>query len=184
MSEAIDAAPEAGSRWRVAAHYAAPALVLLAMVASFLRFHEYSLLLPESLLLMGGAACAGIVIGGLGRLRPETLAPALLALTIAFYVFYRPDVTDPLFSLAGHWTDTVGNARLVLILIGVGIFLLSFALCLLLKRNLALIVTAVFGTMVVSTILLPVTTGGEAKYRRRDTGGARRSPAAHPHHPR
>ena len=49
------AAPPRQASWHRIVPYVAPALVLLAVVVPFLRFNEYSLLLPESLILLGGA---------------------------------------------------------------------------------------------------------------------------------
>lgn len=163
MTEAMKTAPQGGILWRGISCYAAPAFILLAMVVTFLRFHEYSLLLPESLVLMGAAIAAGIVLGAIGRLRPETLGPAFVALPLAAYAFYRPEVTDSLLLLVRRFADTKDVAGVGLVVIGVGLFLAIFVICILMRRNLSPIVSAVFGTIALTTLILPVSVGGEAE---------------------
>jgi hypothetical protein len=160
MTEAPEAAAARPSgAWRLVP-YAAPALVLLAVVVPFLRFHEYSLLLPESLMLMGGAVLIGAAVGALSRLRPRTLGPMLMALTLCVYIFYRQEVTDLFIVAANAIADVTGHPAVVLALLGVALFLSVCLVAVLLRRHLDLIVTAVFGTIVLSTVALPVETGG------------------------
>lgn len=140
---------------------AAPALVLLAVVVPFLRFHEYDLLLPESLILIGGAALIGVAIGALSRIRPQTLGPMLTALTICVYIFYRQEVTDLLVNAADAIADIVGNPAMVLAFLGAALFLLTCLACILARRHLDVLVVAVFGTIVLTTLVLPTDTGGE-----------------------
>lgn len=139
----------------------APALVLLAIVIPFLRFHQYSLLLPESAILILGTAALGLLVGALCRLRPNTLAPALTALILSIYVFYRPEVIGRAVGIASDLGERFGNGGVVLGVMGVALFLLMCALCWLLRRHLATIVVSVFGTIVLSSVVLPTTTGGE-----------------------
>ena len=81
---------------------AAPALVLLAVVVPFLSYHEYSLLLPESLALLAGAIAVGMLMGAVSLLRPQTLGVALTAVTICVYIYYRPEMTDRLILSANN----------------------------------------------------------------------------------
>ncbi len=161
MTEAPEAAAVPAFRWQSLIPYAAPAFVLLAIVVPFLRFHEYDMLLPESLILIGCAAALGAAVGGLSRLRPLTLGPMLLALTLCVYIFYRQEVTDALIVTANAIAELTGHPGIVIAFLGVALFLACSAVCVLMRRHLDLIVTAVFGTIVLTTIALPAATGGE-----------------------
>lgn len=158
MTEAPEPAPARPGTLAKLAPYAAPALVFLAVVVHFLRFHEYSLLLPESLILMGGAVVIGATIGALGRLRPETLAPALMALTLGVFLCYRPEIIS---SILGVAKAVVDDAALALGLAGLVVFLALVTISWLLRRHLDTIVVAVFGTIVVTGLVLPTVKGGE-----------------------
>ena len=148
--------------WHVILTYAAPALVMLAIVVPFLRFHEYSLILPESLILMAGAAWLGAIVGGLMRIRPQTLGPILMAATLFGYLFYRQEITDALVKAANAIADNVvGTAPLMLAILAVAMFLALCPICVLLRRHLDKVVVAVFGTIVLTTVVLPTDTGGE-----------------------
>jgi hypothetical protein len=157
----MPAEPDRGIRATLLACLA-PALVLVAIVVPYLRFHEYSMLLPESVILIAGAAALGALFGLLGRLRPATLGPALIALVLCIYAFYRPELTDRFIQTADAIADRTGNIGVVLGLMTVGIFLALGALCVALRRHLTTIVTVVFGTIILSTVVLPTPHGGEA----------------------
>ena len=163
MTTAENVAPAPEMRWAHLAHYAAPALVILAMVVAFFRYHEYSMLLPESLIILGLAAGIGVALGAIGRLRPDTLGPAGLAVALTFYTFYRQEIHDGLLLAIDHLSGTKDGADFGLDIAGVGLFLVIFVICIVFRRHLALIVTAVFGTIALTTLVLPVTTGGEPK---------------------
>ena len=154
------AAPRQAS-WHRIIPYAAPALVLLAIVAPFLRFNEYSLLLPESLLLIGAAAAIGAAIGALSRLRPQTLGPMLIALTLCVYAFYRQEVTDAVVLAANAAGELIGYPVVLLVLFSVALFLAVCLVCIALGRHLNAVVATVFGTMVLTTVALPTETGGK-----------------------
>jgi hypothetical protein len=154
-------APSDISGWYRAVPYAAPALVLLAVVVPFLRFNEYSLLMPESLILLGGAVVIGASIGTVGQLRPRTLAPMMMALTLGYYLFYRQDVMDFLVEAARVIGDVVATPGVALASLAVAMFLALCLACVLMRRHLDMIVAAIFGTMVLSTLVLPTDIGGE-----------------------
>jgi hypothetical protein len=141
---------------------AAPALVLLAVVVPFLRFHEYNLLQPESLLLMAGAAAAGGTVGALSRFRPETLGPALTVVMLGVYLLYCPKLLGTLIHASDWVAGDTGNVGMALGGFSAVLFLTACVVCWLLRRNLDLIVATVFGTIVLSSIALPTTAGGEA----------------------
>ncbi len=160
MTETPETPAARPSIWAILAAYFAPALVLLAIVVPFLRFHQYSLLLPESLILVGGAAIIGLGLGALGRLRPQSLPPLLIALTLCVYLFFRHEVSSAFLKAAVWISDIVGYPSIVLALMGVTVFLVIVPFCVLTRRHLETIVAAIFGTIVVTTIVLPVETGG------------------------
>jgi hypothetical protein len=161
MSEALKDTQHTSRSWLRLAPYASPALVLLAIVVPFLRFNEYSLLMPESLIMMGIAILIGVAIGGLSRLRPQTLGPILLAATLFLYLFRRQEILDASVRLSKAIATFTGHPAVVLIVIGIALFAAICALSVLLRHHLDKIVVAVFGTMVVATVVLPTETGGE-----------------------
>ena len=162
MTDKVEAAPPPHpSIWRRIVPYTSQAFVLLAVVVPFLRFNEYSLLLPESLILIAAAVVIGASLGATGQLRPRTLAPMLMALTLGYFLFYRQEVTDSLVELARSIGDVVGSPPIVLGCLAVALFLAVSVICVLMKRHIDMIVFAVFGTMVLSTVVLPTDTGGE-----------------------
>lgn len=146
--------------WSVIAACAAPALILLSIVVQFLRFHEYSLLRPESLMLIGGATGIGVLVGLVSRLRSETLQPAFIAILLAVFVFYRPELTGLVSAAVAALAERTGDVDLSLAIVGLVLFFVLGSVTWLLRRHLDGIVVAVFGTIVVSTIVLPATTGG------------------------
>ena len=140
---------------------AAPALILLAIIVQFLRFHEYGLLHPESLMLMGGAAGIGALVGAVSRFRPTTLGPALMAITLGVFIFYRPELTSRIMAVVTRFGETIGDVGIAFGLIGLGLFIVFCSVTWLLRQHLNAIVVAVFGTIVLTTIALPVSKGGE-----------------------
>ena len=155
------AAPPRQASWHRIVPYGAPALVLLAVVVPFLRFNEYNLVLPESLILLGAAIVIGVSMGATGQLRPQTLAPMMMALTLSFYLFYRQEVTDILVLSSEKIGEFTGYMPVVLGFLAVALFLAVSAICVLMKRHIDLITCAVFGTMVLTTLVLPTDKGGE-----------------------
>lgn len=140
---------------------AAPALILLAIIVQFLRFHEYGLLHPESLVLMGGAAGIGALVGAVSRFRPATLGPALMAITLGVFIFYRPELTSRIMAVVTRFGETIGDVGIAFGLIGLGLFIVFCSVTWLLRQHLNAIVVAVFGTIVLTTIALPMSKGGE-----------------------
>jgi hypothetical protein len=144
--------------WPLLAALAAPALVLLAIVVQFLKYHEYGLLYPESLILMGGALAAGALLGALARLRPATLEPILIAVAIGAFALHQDQVWSWLKAAKeGIPLPDLYGAALVLVGGFVGLSLVCWAL----RTHLKNIVVAVFGTIVLTTLALPTATGGE-----------------------
>jgi hypothetical protein len=147
--------------WPSLLPYAAPTLVLLAILAPFFRFHKYSPLMPESLILIAGAVLLGAAIGGLARSR-RALAPALMTLALCIYLFCRQDVIALLVAATNAIGPVTGHPFIVLIALAIAATGATFLICTVFRRHLDLIVVAVFGTMIVSTIALPIASGGVA----------------------
>lgn len=161
MTEAAEvhaALPERTPRLTI---LAAPALVLLAVVLPFLRFHEYDLLLPESLILMAGAALVGAAVGAIALLRPNTLGPALIALVLCVFALYRPEIRDNVVAGLRVMEGVTGHFSLLLAVASALLFLALMGIGMLLGRHWPTVVTAVFATFAVSTLVLPAPTGGE-----------------------
>lgn len=160
MTEATEPAATPAGVWTRIAPFVAPPLVFLAVVVPFLKFHDYNMLLPESLMLLGGAAAIGLAVGALGRLRSDTLAPLLTAFVIAAYVFCRQDIGDWIVALSRILGDVVGSQLAALVALAVLTFAILAVCCLVTRRHIDTIVSAVFGTIVASTVLLPTASGG------------------------
>jgi hypothetical protein len=111
----------------------APTLVLLSAFLAFVRAQDYSLLAAEVLLGCLGLVVAGVACGLLIALRPATLGPLVIALLVtAFMDLHVREASEPLvFALA-----LVGGC--------------------LLGSRVATVATAAFGTVLVSTLALPV----------------------------
>lgn len=148
-------------RWSAGATLAAPALVLLAGVLPVLRYHDYSLLLPESLILLAAAATIGVALGAMSLLRPLTLGPVLMALTLGGFAILRPEIPAVLKPAAAWLAQVTGGLGFAVALIMTVMLAATWAMCHLVRRHVSAIVAAAFGTMVLSTLLLPVDREGE-----------------------
>jgi hypothetical protein len=152
----------ASSRWRAIAAYAAPTLILLAIVVRELRFYEYNMLRPESLIVLGAAIAIGVAVGALSRLRPDTLGPLLMAVTLGIYVLYRQGIVDRVTDAADAVSGVIGFHDVVLGLITAALFLVICFVCWLMREHIATIASVAFGTIVLASIVLPAKTNGEA----------------------
>lgn len=160
MTEGEAAAASGRSRWRIPLACAAPALVLLAAILPFLRYHEYALLLPESLILIAGAAALGAALGAMSLLRPATLGPAVMALALCAFAVLRPEMLKSLEPAAAWLGLMTGSMEIGLGVAMAAIVLAAWGICHLLRRHLPAIAAATFGTIVLSTLALPVSQGG------------------------
>jgi hypothetical protein len=128
-------------------------------VVQFLKYHEYGLLYPESLILIGGAVAVGALLGAVSRLWPGTLEPILIAVAIGAFALHQDQAWASLRAANEivPLPDLYG-AALVLVAGFVGLSLICWAL----RAHLRNIVVAVFGTIIFTTLVLPTATGGEA----------------------
>ncbi len=80
---AVSPAAQRASRLERAANVAAPALILLTPLVTYLRFHGYNLLASEALMCLAGFAALGLLIAMLIEIRPAVLRPVvLMAMTL------------------------------------------------------------------------------------------------------
>ena len=70
------------------------ALILVTHAAQTLTLHNYSFLLPESLLLALIAAGVGFSIGTIATLRPRILEPLIITDFLILYLVLRPEIRD------------------------------------------------------------------------------------------
>ncbi len=126
----------------------APALVLLAPFVSFVKYHGYSLFRPEILLGLLLLGTLGVVSGLAIHIRERTIRPLVIAGLVVLFVDVQYDLFKPLFQ------SVPARAGLAL-----GIFAATLVCGRLLGANLTKVVAAVFGTVLVSTLVLPVESG-------------------------
>ena len=146
------------------ANMLAPALILLTSFVGFLRFHDYGLWRPESLIAMALLAGSGLLIAGLIALRPEVLRPAMIALLLILFLdlqFTLQEKEQSAAWLSGLLNMLTGSSRPTAIAAPVlvaGTFLAAGLVTWVLQRHLGNIVTTVFGVILLSTLALPVET--------------------------
>lgn len=148
------------SRWTLLAQSSALPLVFLAIVVPFLRFHRYDLLLPESLILMGGAVTIGGVASVLALLRSRLLGPFVTAIALAIYAAYQPPAADRLLTLAGGIARAIDSGAVALGVVSLLLVFALFLVCWTIRAHLLSVVAAIFGTIVVSSLVLPASEGG------------------------
>ena len=135
---------------------AVPPLILLTLFAQFVRFHRYPLLAPEILLIAALLVPIGLGFAVVARLRPTTLEPLLMS--VLTFAFLYPQLSDYL-PTAGLMSALPLDSPVVLMVVQVaGLFLPVAALAWLLRPNLGLVLTTVFGVVLVSTLALPTPT--------------------------
>ncbi|MGI9462318.1 MAG: hypothetical protein ACR2OM_00140, partial [Aestuariivirgaceae bacterium] len=155
----------AAGHWVVAV--LAPGLVLLAIAVEFLSFHNYSLVLPESLLLMGAALATGGLLGAVSLVWPAS-QPLLMALALALFIS-RFSLFELFHTWFGHALSGILGAPDILAVFYVVLIVASSAVCLLVRKHLAIIVTVAFGTIIASSAIFPA--GTKAVASRTAAGG-------------
>ena len=137
---------------------AAPALILITPLVTFLRHHGYDLLAAEAILCIAALAAIGLAIGAFMAMRPHVLGPIVLcimtipwtlepaAAAIAFAV-------DAVLGHAGAATSgSPSAARLTYGAIGL-VALGLFALFWMARRSVGVIAATVFGVMLIVAAL-------------------------------
>jgi hypothetical protein len=110
----------------------APLLVLASTVVQFVRTHEYPVLSPEVLVLALAVVVAGVACGLAAAAWPSMLAPLVIALLVTLFadIHLRRASEAP-------------------------VFLAALAVSFLLGSNLGVVASAVFGTLLVSALVVP-----------------------------
>ncbi len=126
---------------------AAP-LVLLGPFVVTLIHNSYGALRWEVLIAGGAVAAVGLIAGAIAALRPETFGPAVtLVLLAVFLDFAYPEIQIGRYL---QITELAASEQL-----RVAAVMLSAAVALwLLRRNLSILLTAVFGTLILSTLFI------------------------------
>ncbi|HJS33587.1 MAG TPA: hypothetical protein VJ924_16460, partial [Alphaproteobacteria bacterium] len=141
-----------GLRLERAAGVAAPALILMTPLATYLRFHGFDLLTAEALFCLSGFAALGLLIGLLTEIRPAVLRPLVL-MTMTLPWTLAP-VGSGVFSVVewiAAWMNVDAEQSTMPARIAFGaIGLLGFwqlILYWLMRRHIGTIVATVFGVM-------------------------------------
>ncbi len=120
----------------------------------FLRYHNYELLRPESVLSALPLIGLGLAISGFIALRPTVLRPVVTGLLVVVFLDFQFQ--------SKLWIDRILEWEVALeikVAVAVGgvliIVLALMSICWLLRRHLGIIVTSVFGVMVLATVVLP-----------------------------
>ncbi len=139
------------------ANHSAPALVLSAPFISFLRYNNYDLWRPESLLCIAFFVALGLLASGVIALRPDALRPIVIALILVFYVDvqFRSASTERI-ALLLEWPLLWKYKGMVVIGLALMLLLFLSSLTWLFRRHLGVIVSTFFGVFLVASILLPV----------------------------
>jgi hypothetical protein len=148
----VDARPRAASPWDLLYDFLAPMLLILTPFLSFMTYNRYSYAAPETWICLAGLAAVALLVGLAGTVGGW---PARVVLTAGLLVL--------VMDLQLDWLDG-SNPRLRVI----GLFALALILSFALRKHLSRIVTAVFATMLVSTVVLAVVDGPVS----RDPGAA------------
>lgn len=122
---------------------AAPVSILIAPVVAFAAFHRYSYFTLEFLAGLGFFTLVGILIG-LAIVRGPTWRK-VAAITLLLTVYVDLQFGELLVGFGGFWS----HATLPLA------FLVFLVLSLWLRQHLTLMITTIFGTIVLSTLLIP-----------------------------
>ncbi|MFQ6017418.1 MAG: hypothetical protein ACE5KF_04425 [Kiloniellaceae bacterium] len=135
----------------------APALILLAPFVGFIRFHDYGLWRPESLLCAALLVGFGLVISGFIALRPAILRPAVIGLLLAFFVDLQlRTATGTGIGRFVTWELVSGHRQAALTAVAVVVALSLMTVTWLLRRHLGAIVSSGFGVIVLTGVLLPM----------------------------
>lgn len=142
----MDAQKRTSKSW---ADAAAPSLILLSLLVAFLRYHRYPLPNPETLLCVLILALTGLAAYGLALLRRETLYPLILGLLILIFADAQFLVVARLAAWTAEISPVVAGPALL-----VGFFAYMF-LVFAIRRVVGRVAAAVFGVMLLTTVLLP-----------------------------
>lgn len=129
-----------------------PPLMLLSGFLSYILYHDYGAFEPEVLIAYAGLGLVGLAIGyPLAKAGPTNLRAFSIGLLLLVYV----DVQFDFFrTVVGFVQVSEGQMfRYMILLLG---FFLTFLTILSIRKKLASVVAVLFGTLLVSTVALPL----------------------------
>ena len=126
-------------------HFLAPAFLIFTPFISFVNYNDYSYTAPEIWICLAGLAAIAFLCGLAGIVGGWPVRVLLTAGLLVLWVDLQSD-----------WWDESNPWRELQV---VGVFVLALALSFAARRHLSRIVTAVFATMLVSTVVLAAVDG-------------------------
>lgn len=128
------------SRYELLYHFLSPMLLILTPFISFITYNQYSYATPEIWICLAGLVAVALLFGLAGTIGGW---PARALLTAGLLVLF--------VDLQFNWFNPFDTEHKIYL---VAVFLLSLLLSWGLRRHLSQIVTAVFATILVSTVVL------------------------------
>ena len=135
------------ARRSTAAEWAAPCLLVVTPLVIFLRHQQHPLLAPEVLICIGAFALVGLTLSALTIVFGDYLRVPLIALLIALFFDFR----------TVSFSETMFLARIAGVSLLVG---------LLLRNHLSSLVCVLCGTVLITSILFPVSDPSAGTFRR------------------
>jgi hypothetical protein len=132
------------TRWSRLCAYTAPVLLLVTPQISFLHYNSYGYFHTESLFFLSFSLIIGVVLGIALDRGGRFIGALLVAILTAFFIDFQFDIQG-----SGRERDLIISAAV----------LVTFALALFFARNASVVVTAVVGTILLSSALLPADKG-------------------------
>ncbi|HSE76401.1 MAG TPA: hypothetical protein VLG66_00190 [Alphaproteobacteria bacterium] len=141
-----------GWRFERAASVAAPALILMAPLVTYLRFHGFDLLAAEASLCLAGFAALGLLIGLSCEIRPAILRPVvLMAMTLPWTLAPAASGVYSAVEWIAVWMNVNPEQSTIPVRVASGavglLGLWQLILYWLMRRHIGLIVATVFGVM-------------------------------------
>lgn len=137
------------SRHELLYHLLAPTFLIFTPFISFLTYNDYGLLAPEVWICLAGLAALAVLCGLLGIAGGWLVHVVMTATLMVLFV-----------DLQFNWFDGSNSWPKLQV---IGVFVLTLLLSLALRHQLSRIVTAVFATLLTSTIVLAVIDAGSSR---------------------
>jgi hypothetical protein len=147
--------------------FLAPALLVLTPFISFIAYNRYSSAAPEIWICLAGLAAVALLLGLAGTVGGWPARVVLTAGLLVLAVDLQLDWFD------GSWPE----------LRVIGVFVLALILSFAMRRHLSRIVTAVFATMLVSTVVLAAVDGPASRDSRAASAASGRATTPGPSPP-
>lgn len=138
------------------ANWMAPALILLAPLVGFLRYHNYDILRAETLLCIGLFILVGLAIGAFVALRPDLLRPAVIGLLLILILDLHLRSAEQVWPAQFVEWDLAWAHKFVVLIAGfLVVTLVLMTVTWLVRQHLGTIVSSIFGVIVLASLLLP-----------------------------